>query len=152
MTTRSLERAATGRGALALSPGWATTAPLLCAIHCAATPLLVVVAPALSESFLLEIVLFGASLVLSVVSLGTGIRNHGRSIAWAPVALGLVAWAASLLEVFVPLAPESVTTLLASLTVAGGLLWNARFLSAEKRAGCHCTACDETTVERGRTR
>jgi hypothetical protein len=105
--------------------GWASAAPILCAIHCALTPILVVMAPAFALGESVEFALLGIAIVAAGWALSRGLRQHGDIRPVFPIALGLVAWGASLLEVFQPI-PEEATTILATLVVAGGLIWNAR--------------------------
>jgi hypothetical protein len=135
----------TGRleAATSLPLGWTTAAPLLCAIHCAAMPALVAMAPALSKNEIVEVWLLGISVIVASGALWFGARRHGRSVVWIPVSLGLTFWGASLAGLFQPL-PEVLTTTAASLTVAGGLIWNSRFLSTSEE-GCHCPVCEDTT-------
>jgi hypothetical protein len=119
---------------------WAWTAPVLCAIHCAAAPLLVGLLPALALTSTAEWVLMGGSLVLATVVVGSAVRVHRQR--WVPVvaAVGFVVWALSLADVFEPV-PEVATTVLGASLVAGALLWNAR-LSARVRASSGCSCCD----------
>lgn len=138
-----LEHSAEGAGAAALPLGWTTVAPLLCAIHCAATPVLVAIAPTISKNHVVEVWLLGLSVILAAGALIVSVRRHGRSIVWVPVGLGLIFWAASLAGFFEPV-PETWTTPASSLTVAGGLIWNSRFLSLREKHGCHCPVCEDS--------
>jgi len=105
--------------------GWASAAPILCAIHCALTPIVVVLAPALALGETVEFALLFITIVLAVWALSRGLRQHGDIRPVFPITLGLVAWGASLLDFFQPV-PEEATTILATLVVAAGLIWNAR--------------------------
>jgi hypothetical protein len=121
--------------------GWATVAPVVCAVHCAAAPLLVVVAPALVENPALEFGLLGATVLLAGVALALGFRRHGNPLAALPVLAGVLAWWASLSHVFHPI-HEDLTTAAAALVVAGGLLWNARLHCAGgESSGTGCASC-----------
>ncbi|CAN5743317.1 hypothetical protein BH23GEM11_BH23GEM11_15100 [soil metagenome] len=105
--------------------GWASAAPILCAIHCALTPILVVVAPAFALGETVEFALLGIAIAAAWWAMSRGLRQHGDVRPIVPIVVGLVAWGASLLHVFHPV-PEEPTTILATLVVAGGLIWNAR--------------------------
>lgn len=120
--------------------GWATLAPLACAVHCMATPLLVLTVPSLAPGPEVEWALFGTAAVVGVIALGFGIRSHEDLRPSVPVALGLALWAASLLYLFYPL-PEELTTVAATLIVAGGLGWNSRLHCARRDRAC--TVCAE---------
>jgi hypothetical protein len=122
--------------------GWASAAPLLCAAHCALTPLLVVAAPTLAPGETVEFVLYGGTILLASWALAKGLRQHGDLRPVLPIALGLVAWGASLLHVFHPI-PEEATTVVAALVVAGGLVWNARLHCAvDAETACGCDTCE----------
>ncbi len=135
--------------------GWASAAPLICAAHCALTPLAVVAAPALAPGEAVEFILYGATILLASWALAKGLRQHGDLRPVLPIAVGLVAWGASLLHVFHPI-PEEVTTVIAALVVAAGLVWNARLHCADDaESACACATCDiepglARTGDRGR--
>jgi hypothetical protein len=105
--------------------GWASAAPILCAIHCALTPIVVVMAPAFALGETVEFALLGITIVVAGWALHRGLGQHGDVRPVLPIAVGLLAWGASLFDVFQPI-PEEATTILATLVVAGGLIWNAR--------------------------
>lgn len=119
-------------------------APLLCAVHCAAAPLLVLVAPAVVENPAVEFGLLAATVILAGVALSLGVGRHRNAAPVLPVGVGILAWWASLSHVFHPV-PEELTTSLAALVVAGGLLWNARLqcLTADP-SGPTCSSCEAT--------
>jgi hypothetical protein len=109
-------------------------APLLCAAHCMAAPLLVALTPALGHGPA-EIAIQLATLAFAVVLLRAGLRTHGRGMVIAPVVLGALAWVAG------HAAPESAETALSvagGLLIAGGMLWNARL---RHEAVCHSCGC-----------
>ncbi len=121
--------------------GWATLAPVACAVHCAAAPLLVLVAPALVENPAVETGLLAATVLLAGVALALGFQRHRNPAATVPVLAGVLAWWASLSHVFHPI-PEDLTTAAAALVVAGGLLWNARLHCAGgEPSGTGCASC-----------
>jgi hypothetical protein len=121
--------------------GWASVAPVACAIHCVATPLLVAVAPAFAVGETAEWVLFGLTLGLVAWALTSGLRRHGNVRPAIVILPALGVWMASLLHVFHPI-PEEATTALAALVVAGGLIWNARMDCATGEVA----ACSECSV------
>lgn len=126
--------------------GWASLAPLVCAVHCAATPILIVVAPALAPGERTEMWLLGATVLLASGAIAAGVRRHGRIAPALPVVAGTFAWTASLLHLFHPV-PEEVTTVAATLVVAAGLTWNARVRCAAGAADeGPCPACAGETA------
>jgi hypothetical protein len=108
-------------------------APLLCAVHCVAAPLLVVVSPALVHGPA-ETAFRLATLAIAALLLRSGLRAHGRRVVLAPAALGVAAWALS------EAAPSAETALSVAggLLIATGMLWNARL---RHRAVCHSCGC-----------
>jgi len=123
--------------------GWASLAPLACAVHCAVTPILVVAAPAFAPAPILEWILLAATTVVVGVALFWGVRIHGRWTPFLLIGIGLLVWCASLLHLFHPL-PEDLTTVIASLTVATGLVWNSRLHCGSKSVACAACALDES--------
>ena len=124
--------------------GWTPLAPLLCAIHCVATPIMVAFVPALAPVEALEAWFLAGTAALVGLALVSGLRNHGEWKVAVPMALGLVAWAASVGHAFHPV-PEPATSSVAALTVAGGLLWNARLHCVHNERSvarsCGCPGC-----------
>lgn len=122
----------------------AACAAALCGLHCALTPVLVVTAPALALSEGVErgawavTVLLGSAMLL----LGPARRN-------APVILiftgGAALWAASLAGWLEPL-PETVTSSVGSLTIAGAMVLSARVCYA---ASCALCADEEQANQEG---
>lgn len=122
--------------------GWASLAPALCALHCAAAPLLVLVAPAVVENPAVEFGLLAVTVVVAVAALSLGVLRHGSPRPMATVLLGVLAWWASLSHVFHPVS-EELTTALAATVVAGGLLWNAQLqCTVADPCGPTCVSCD----------
>ncbi len=117
----------------------AALAPLLCAVHCIATPLLVASIPALAGGAVFEVGAFGLSLVLATWSVIGGIRHHGDWQVAAPVGAGLAAWAVLLHDPSVTRHAEVLQAVAAGL-VAAGLLWNARRRHHATSTG-PCPAC-----------
>jgi hypothetical protein len=130
------------------SLSWTCAVPVLCALHCAAAPLLVGLLPALALSEPMEWLLMGGSLVLAAVVIGTGFRNHGLWLIPAVAVGGFVVWAGSLAGWFEPV-PEVATTTAGSLAVAGGLFWNSRRSMQVRGSACGCPGCDGAEVDTG---
>jgi len=127
--------------------GWATVAPLLCAVHCAATPFLVVFAPSIVPGPTAEWALLAVTVLIAAAALGSAMRAHGQWLPFLFIGAGLVAWTLSLGHAFHPI-PEDLTTVLATLVVAGGLVWNSRLHCRE--AAVHCPACTDAAPEEAR--
>ncbi len=120
--------------------GWTSAAPILCAVHCLMTPVLVVTVPALVVSLTLEWSFLLFTLVLAGPALFSGLQTHGETRVIVPVALGLLLWGGSLVHLFHPI-PEDATTPLAALITATGLVWNSRLHCQVGQE--NCSACEE---------
>jgi len=117
---------------------WGWLVPMVCAVHCVAAPVLLVVAPAFASSTLVEGVLMAAAFFFAVVIVMAGVQVHGRAVVWIPISLGSLLWVAELAEAPIS-APGTVLTVAGSLLLAGGLVWNSR-LRAKARPACDCPA------------
>lgn len=124
----------------------AAAAPLLCAIHCVATPLLVAVLPAIALGHAAEVAMFSASVVLAGWSVRSGTVVHHRAGPALVAGLGLGMWGALLFGALPPLGGE-LGIALAALCTASGLLWNARLRHSSSEVGCSCTSCGHPTPE-----
>lgn len=114
-----------------------------CGLHCALTPFLVVVAPALALTEGVERAVWAGTVSLGVVMLvlGPACKNAAVMLTFAG---GAVLWAASLAGWLEPL-PETVTSAAGSLTLAGALVQSARICQAGA-----CSACaDEEHADQG---
>ena len=118
---------------------WAPAAPVLCAVHCIATPLVVSLLPAAGAGEAAEPWLLAAVLVLATIALRTELRTHGQRRVLVPAVAGFAVWTASLAGWLEP-APEGLTTTLGSLAVAGAMVWSARLRHAATCRGCGCPA------------
>ena len=121
----------------------AACAAALCGLHCALTPLLVVVTPALALSEGIERAVWAGTVLVGAATLGMGPARGN-----APVVLtfvgGAMLWAASLAGWLEPL-PETMTSVAGSLTLAGALVHSARICQANA-----CEVCaDEAHADRG---
>lgn len=114
---------------------WAMAAPILCAIHCAATPLLVLFLPSLSLTHGQEALLLGFSALVGLAALVPGVRLHGRPEVFLPLALGVLTWGAALAHWLHPI-PEPVASSAGAFAIAGAIFWNARL-----RHRVTCDAC-----------
>jgi MerC mercury resistance protein len=108
-------------------------ASLLCAVHCAATPVIVAALPflgrQLSSAHWLEALLIGVAACIGYVTLGTSFRRHGRLAPLLLLTLGLL-----LVVLGHTLLPESVET---AAAVAGGLtLASAQLVNRRYPAAC----------------
>lgn len=121
---------------------WAAIAPILCAVHCLATPLLVTLLPAFARGAAFEIGLLALSAALAVGAVVWGLGSHGRWVVLVPILGGLAFWAASLAGWLAPV-PEPVATPIGSLLVAVGLVWNGRLRHRAVCPGCGCPASKE---------
>ena len=119
----------------------AACAAAWCGVHCALTPVLVVVAPALALSEGVERgVWIGTVLVgAAMVALGPARKNVAVILIFVA---GAVLWTASLAGWLEPV-PETVTSAAGSLTLAGALVQSARV--CRTRA---CAVCDDADGER----
>ena len=114
-----------------------------CGLHCALTPVLVVVAPALALAEGVERAMWVGTVLLGVVllCLGPARKNAAVTLTFAG---GAALWAASLAGWLEPL-PETLTSATGSLTLAVALVQSARICQAGA-----CVACaDEEPVDRG---
>lgn len=123
---------------------WATAAPLLCAVHCVAAPLLMVLAPALALDEAHERAVLGASVLLAAAAVALGFRTHRRPGVWLPVAAG------ALLFLRPPaVLPEEAVSIAASLLLAAGTFWSARLRHRAtcRRCGCIAHASSDESSE-----
>lgn len=118
---------------------WAPAAPLLCAVHCLTTPLVVSLLPAADLGEGAEPWLLAAVLAVAALALRTELRAHGQLRVLVTAAVGFALWAASLAGWLEP-APEAVTTTLGSLVVAGAMVWSARLRHSATCRDCGCPA------------
>lgn len=121
----------------------AACAAAWCALHCALTPFLVAVAPALALSEGVERAMWVGTVFLGAVMLVLGPARKNPAVILTFVAGGAL-WAASLTGWLEPL-PETVTSATGSLVLAGALLQSARVCQAGA-----CSVCaDEEHADRG---
>lgn len=118
---------------------WAAAAPLLCAVHCAAAPVLVAVLPSLGVSEGVERVLMALSAALAAGFAISGIRSHGRAVVLLPLAAGLLLWVTGSLDLL-PVLPEAVAHAAGGALMAAGMLWNANLRHRAACRGCGCPA------------
>jgi hypothetical protein len=99
--------------------------PALCAVHCLAAPLLVVVAPLVAENPVLEWGGFLLAAAVAVYVAGAGTVTHGQLGVWAPIVGGLLLWLGGLLDAL-GAAPEWLVTMTGASLVATGMIWDAQ--------------------------
>lgn len=109
-------------------------AAALCGVHCALTPVLVAVAPALALAEGVERAIWAGTVLLGAVMLALGPPGRNAAVILT-FGGGAALWAASLAGWLEPL-PETVTSAVGSLTLAGALLQSARIC----RVGA-CSVC-----------
>lgn len=114
----------------------AACAAAWCGVHCALTPLLVVVAPALALSEGVERGMWAGTVLLGVAMLGLGPARRNAAVLLI-FAAGAALWAASLAGWLEPLS-ETVTSTAGSLVLAGALVQGARVCLAGA-----CEVCDD---------
>ncbi len=114
-----------------------------CGLHCALTPFLVAVAPALALAEGVERAMWFGTVVVGVVLLvlSPACKNAAVVLTFAG---GAALWAASLAGWLEPL-PETVTSAAGSLTLAGALVQSARICQAGA-----CSACTDESHPDGR--
>ena len=115
-----------------------------CGLHCALTPVLVVMAPALALSEGVERSIWLGTVLLGVVmlALGPACKNVAVLLTFAG---GAALWAASLAGWLEPL-PEPLTSAAGSLTLAGGMVMSVRVCQSGA-----CKVCgDEDDPSKGR--
>ena len=140
------------KGSLATAPSsaylasgsrFAAYAAAWCGLHCALTPLLVVAAPVLALSEGVERGAWVGTVLLGGVTLVLGPACHNTAVVLTFV-VGTALWAASLAGWLEPL-PETMTSAVGSLTLAGALVQSARVCQAGA-----CDVCaDEEHPDRG---
>ncbi len=118
----------------------AACAAAWCGVHCALTPVLVAVAPALALSEGVERSVWAGTVVLGAVMLALGPARRNAAVILAFVG-GAAFWAASLAGWLEPM-PETVTSTAGSLVLAGALLQGARICQAGA-----CAVCEDDDPE-----
>lgn len=114
----------------------AACAALWCGVHCALTPVLMALAPALALSEGVERAAWAATVLLGATMLFLGpARKHANVV--IAFAGGAALWAASLTGLLEPL-PEVLTAAAGSLTIAGALFQGVRVCQSGA-----CAICDE---------
>ena len=112
----------------------AACAAAWCSMHCALTPFLVVMAPALALSEGAERTMWVGNVLLGAVMVVLGPARKNAAVVLTFVA-GSAIWGGSLAGWFEPL-PETVTSVAGSLVLAGALVQSARVCQASA-----CSAC-----------
>jgi MerC mercury resistance protein len=102
---------------------------LLCAVHCAATPILVSVLPLLgdrlSHSHWVEVSLIGIAASIGYLTLGASFRRHGRLCPLLLLTLGLILVVAG--HTVLPESAGTAVAIAGGLTLAGAQLLNRRY-------------------------
>jgi hypothetical protein len=114
---------------------WSVAAPLVCAVHCLVTPVVVVVLPVARVADGADGWLFAGTAIVAVAAGHAGARRHRCGWVWVPLLAGLATWAAALTGLGPP-AGESWVVTAGALSVAVGLVWNLRLQRRPARCGC----------------
>jgi hypothetical protein len=123
----------------------AVAAPLLCAAHCIATPLLVLFAPMLILPPAVEVILITGTLALVAALLWRGVRVHGQLRIAIPAVTGALLWIGGELTGSHS-TPVLILHAVGGILLAVSLLWNARLRHAALCRGCGCSAHEEIDV------
>jgi len=118
---------------------WVSAAPVLCAAHCLATPVLVLALPSFAVGTAAELVLFTLSALLAVGFTAWAVGSHGRMGVALPVLVGLGIWGAGLFDL-VPGVSETVTTVTGALILAAGLVWSSWLRHLTVCPTCSCAS------------
>ena len=121
---------ASGSRVVACAAAW-------CGVHCALTPVLVMVAPSLALSEGVERALWAGTVLTGAAMVILGPARRQAAVLLTFVG-GAVLWAASLAGLLEPL-PETATSAAGSLGLAGALVQSARACRADA-----CTVCADT--------
>ena len=124
---------------------WVPALPILCAVHCLVTPVVLAASPLLALGAGVEWSLLGLTVFLGALALATGLRAHGSRLPALLIVSGIAVWAGSLLGVPGSV-PEDVTTPVSALVAATGLVWNAR-LSRHRVPACDFATCESATTD-----
>jgi len=120
----------------------AASASALCAIHCVAAPVLVLVSPALRISQTAEHAMIAVATAIAFVFLAWGVKRHGRVAVWFPALLGLSIWIGG--EWIVDHSHRGLLLhALGSTFLAGGLIWNGWLTHAARCVDCCCPSHPE---------
>jgi hypothetical protein len=132
--------------ARALRHSLAAAAPLLCAIHCVATPLLVAVLPAFAMGHTAELTMFAVTVVLATWAVRSGTVVHRHPGPALVAGLGVSSWGGQLFDAL-PTFGGELGIALAALFTAAGLVWNARLRHSASAECCDCVSCGHPTPE-----
>jgi hypothetical protein len=120
-------------------PGAAAAAPLLCAAHCIATPLLVLFVPMLVFPLAVEYAILVGTLTLATALLWRGFRIHGNRWVALPATLGALLWIGGELTGSHS-TPVLILHAVGGILIAAALVWSARLRHEALCGGCGCTA------------
>ncbi len=118
---------------------WVSAAPVLCAAHCLATPVLVLALPSFAVGAVAELVLFTLSALLALGFTAWAVGSHGRMVVALPVLAGLGIWGGGLFDL-VPGVSETVTTVTGALILAAGLVWSSWLRHLTVCPTCSCAS------------
>jgi hypothetical protein len=125
---------AVGRGDRA--ERWVAWGSAACAVHCAASPVLVVLLPFLAWGEVVERGVILALIPLAAWLVWRGLRRHGQWGPVVPVAAGIMCWLIALPESHAGI-HQAVTFGAGGAFTFGGLQWSHRL-----RRSCGCVSCE----------
>jgi hypothetical protein len=133
-------------------PPLAFLAPLMCAFHCIAAPVMVLVVPGVALSGRAEWLLLSLTGALAAWLFARGWLLH-RRVLFAAVGLGgLLLWSLSVAHLTRGV-PEAVSTMLGALAVAAAMYGNSRAQRGTSRCSCpQFDSCDTVAEERSGSR
>ena len=131
-----------GTTALTQAGYWTAAAPVLCAMHCIALPVLVLVSPAFHINPTVEYAIMAGAAVLAILFLVWGVSAHGNYLVWVPAMMGLAVWIGG--EIVLGHSAGGLWAHAAgSALLAGGLIWNAWLRHEASCGDCGCPAHEE---------
>jgi hypothetical protein len=122
---------------------WLTLGSAACAVHCVASPVLVVLLPLMAWGEVVERGALLALIPLAAWVVWRGLRRHGQWGPVLPVTAGIICWLVAL--------PEADAGIHQALMVAaggaftyGGLQWSHRLTRS-----CDCVSCEVSHINGG---
>ncbi len=131
---------------LAIADKLSISLSTVCAIHCLATPVLLVFMPTALAMFLegegFHLFLSAVVIPLSTATLFMGCRKHRtwRVLAFGMLGVAILGLAALYGHDWVGETGEKIATLVAATVIACAHIWNFRLCSKSDRDDCDCTA------------
>jgi hypothetical protein len=115
---------------------WVTWGSAACAVHCAASPALVMLLPLLAWGEVVERGLILALMPLAAWVMWRGVRRHGQWGPVLPVTAGIMCWLVALPEAHAGIQQALIIGAGGAFTF-GGLQWSQRLTRP-----CECVSCE----------